>query len=43
MGRMYSSTCGVPLPLETNPVSSPADFASLKTATAHSLVISGSL
>ena len=33
----------MPLPLETKPVTSPAALASLKTATAHSLVISGSL
>jgi len=42
-GAQYSRTCGVALPLETKPVMSPAAFASLKTATAHSLVISGSL
>ena len=42
-GPRYSSTCGVPLPFETNPVISPAALASLKMATAHSLVISGSL
>jgi hypothetical protein len=33
----------VPFPLETKPVTNPAARASLKTATAHSLVISGSL
>ena len=36
-------TWGVPFPLETNPVSRPLDRACLKTATAHSLVMSGSL
>src|SRR5712692_8128173 len=40
---MYSRTCGVPLPLETKPVERPAARASLKTATAHSLVMRGSL
>jgi len=33
----------VPFPLETKPVTNPAARASLKTTTAHSLVISGSL
>ena len=34
---------GVPLPFDTNPVASPAAFASLKISTAHSAVMSGSL
>src|ERR1700720_1053792 len=42
-GRRYSSTCGVPFPLETKPVTNLAERASLKIATAHSLVIRGSL
>jgi len=42
-GRTYSRTCSVPFPLETKPVTNPAPRASLKTARAHSLVISGSL
>ena len=33
---MYSSTCGVPFPLETNPVIRPAARACLNIATAHS-------
>src|SRR5688572_771814 len=42
-GRRYSSTRGVPLPFETNPVTRPCARASLKIATAHSDVMSGSL
>jgi len=40
---MKSSTSGVALPFEMNAVFNPSALATLKTSTAHSAVMSGSL